>query len=348
MVGTENPVCVEVMRGDIVESFHRGRIAVVSVDSGLEYACGDIDVPIYPRSAIKAFQALSVLENGAVDNFAFSDSEIAIMAASHNGEEQHVATVAAMLAKMGLSVEDLECGSHWPMSDSATRMLAAAGKKPSPLHNNCSGKHAGMLAFCLAKGYDSKGYIHLQHPVQQHIMQVMGELCEFDLSTAAVARDGCSVPTWALPLRNVALGFAKLASGKHISASQNKAFRRLSAAVLANPFMVAGTNRYCSEVMQKCENVFLKVGAEGVYCAALIDFGLGVALKCDDGSSRAAEMMVSAVLSKFDVKNLDKVTDTDRSESLSLQTDSHGSKQIVLKNFNGYEVGRIRAVDLVG
>jgi L-asparaginase II len=290
-----NPVIAEVLRGGIVESRHRGAVAVVDATGHAVLERGDVSTPVFPRSAIKAFQCLPVIESGAADRFGFSDEEIALCCSSHNGEAEHVRVARAMLAKAGSSEAHYECGAHWPLNEAAHHALVRAQPEPGQVHNNCSGKHAGMLALSRQLGADPLGYVQRDHPVQRAIAAAMGRICECDLDAAPWGVDGCSVPTWAMPLANMALGFARLAAPDHAAG------RRIIAAVRAHPFMVAGTGRFDTEIMQAMPRLFCKVGAEGVYGAAIPHAGLGLALKVDDGQGRGAEVALAETLLKLDV-----------------------------------------------
>ena len=304
--GGVNPVTVEVTRGEIVESRHRGSAVIVDLKGAIQGQWGDIDAPVYPRSAIKGLQALPLIETGAADDFGFSDAELALACASHGGEDEHARTALAMLEKLGLGEGDLECASHWPMHEETTRLMASRGEMPDQTRNNCSGKHAGMLAVAKALGQPTRGYIKPTHAVQQRILGVFEAMCGLDMGGAPMAVDGCSVPTWGMPLQNLAYGFARFAAPEDLADTRAEACRRIARAVMENPFYVAGTGRYCTEVMQALPNVFLKTGAEGVYIAALPEYGLGVALKCDDGATRAAEVMMTALL-----RHIGAITDVD-------------------------------------
>lgn len=333
-----NPVVVNVTRGAIVESAHRGRIAVVDVTGAVKMRVGDITSPVYPRSAIKILQALPLVETGAADKAGFNDEELSLACSSHAGEVRHTETAARMLDKIGLSVDDLECGPHWPTHEDSARALAAAQQEPTALHNNCSGKHAGMLALALHLGVPTTGYINTTHPVQQRVLGGFEAMTGSDLSAAPLALDGCSAPTWALPLENIAFAFARIAdpesSAANLSGDRASALIRLRKAVTVHPFMVAGTDRYCTKVMQVLgERAFVKTGAEGVYCASLPEYGLGVCLKCDDGSTRGAEMMMTAVLNQIGV-----ITETDRQQLDAYMT-------VTLQNRRGLDVGCIEAAD---
>ena len=333
-----NPILVDVMRGDTIESTHSGAIAVLDVDGAVLLAHGDIDRPVFPRSAVKVLQALPLVASGAADELRLTDEELALACASHNGEHVHVRVAARMLEKVGLDVSALECGTHWPYLDEAARMLAAAGREPNALNNNCSGKHAGFLclACTLSAGADLRkyahGYVKPEHPVMRNVTAALQAVTGFDLARAPRGTDGCSIPTFAVPLRHLARAFARVGSGIGLSPEHAAAARRLRGAVAHAPFMVGGTRRFDTRVMQRLgERAFCKVGAEGVYCAALPERGLGVAIKIDDGNnSRAAEVVMAAMIEAF--VTLD---DADSGFMRSLS-------EVTLKNWNGIDVARLR------
>lgn len=295
-----NPVLVEVTRGAAVENRHRGAVAVVDAGGQTIHAWGDVSRPIYPRSSIKALQALALLESGAAEAFGVSDSELALVCASHNGEPRHVEIAGAWLARLGLGADDLACGPQpprGPKGGPGAAALAKAGGKPTRLHNNCSGKHAGMLCLARHLGAPTKGYERLDHPVQQLIRTILSEMTGVDHAAAPVGIDGCGLPTYAAPLAGIARGLARLAAPDGLPSARAAAARRLRKAVAAEPFLVAGTARCCTSVMDVAgAAAFVKVGAEGVYVAALPGLGLGLALKIDDGAVRAAEVALIALL----------------------------------------------------
>jgi L-asparaginase II len=295
-----NPVLVEVLRGDIVESVHRGAAVIVDGDGKAVREIGDIGMPVFPRSAVKAIQALPLVETGAADAYGFGDRELALACASHSGEARHVELAGAMLARAGLDETALECGAHWPSNHDATVALARAGESPNQLHNNCSGKHAGFLCVCCHQKIGHRGYVQFAHPFQQLVAETMEQVTGARHGLENSATDGCSIPTYAAPLKSLALGFARMASGNGLAPERAKAAKRLMSACMAQPFYVAGTGRVCTQLMEAAPGrIFAKVGAEGVYCAAIPERGFGIALKCEDGAARAAEVAVSAILAEF-------------------------------------------------
>jgi L-asparaginase II len=295
-----NPVLVEVTRGKAVESRHGGAAAVVDADGATVLALGDVERRVFPRSAVKGLQALPLVESGIAEQLRLTEAEIALACASHSGETAHVETAAAMLRKAGQDETCLECGTHWPLGEAATRELAARGGAPSALHNNCSGKHAGFV--CLACGAltDPKGYVRAEHPVQQAVRAALEDLTGAPHGEDVRATDGCSIPTYAVPLRALALGLARFGAGIGMSDARRRAARRIREAVAANPFMIAGTGRFDTNVTEALgARAFVKTGAEGVHCAALPELGLGLAVKADDGTRRAAEIMMAALIRRF-------------------------------------------------
>jgi len=334
-----NPILVETTRGGMRESAHRGAVAIVDADGALVASIGDVERPIFPRSAVKVLQALPLVASGAAGRLGLVDEELALACASHNGEPGHTAVAAAMLAKAGLDANALECGTHWPYREPVQRAMAAAGVAPTALHNNCSGKHAGFLCLAchLSGGIDlrryAKGYVSPDHPVMREVTSALHAATGFDLASAPRGTDGCSIPTFAIPLRHLALAFARLGTGTGLSADHAGAARRLRQAVARHPFMVAGTGRFDTVVMERLgERVFCKVGAEAVFCAALPERGFGVAIKIDDGNNaRAAEVAMAAVIEAF-VRLDDSAASFMRALS-----------DVTLRNWNGIEVGALRA-----
>ena len=295
-----DPVLVEVTRGARVESYHIGTAAVLDAAGGVLFAAGDIDAAVYPRSAVKALLALPLVESGAADRLGLTGAEIALACSSHSGEPVHVATAAAMLARAGRTAATLECGTHWPSSDVAARALAAAGEVAGPLHNNCSGKHSGFICLACDRGEDPAGYVRPDHPTMRAVTAALADLTGCACTEANRATDGCSIPTYAIPLRALALAFARFGSAQGLAADRAAATRRIRAAVAANPLLVAGTGRFDTKIMTALgAAVFSKGGAEGVYCAALPELGLGIAVKCDDGAGRAAQVATAALVQRF-------------------------------------------------
>lgn len=325
-----NPVLVEVFRGPVVESRHRGAIAVFDGDGRKVFAIGDIERAIFPRSAIKAIQALPLVESGAADAFGFESADLAMACASHSGEPEHVARAALMLNRAGLDATALECGVHWPFQQPVLIDLAKSGKQPTQLHNNCSGKHSGFLATCVHCGVETKDYVALGSGIQNMVRDAMEAVTGAVHDIDHCGTDGCSIPTYAIPLANMAHGFARMATGSGLGPIRAKAAQRLIHACMAEPFYVAGTKRACTELMQLAPGrIFVKTGAEGVYCGAVPELGFGFALKCDDGTTRAAETMVATLLTRL----------LHADGQLAAKLDSYANRQ--MKNWNGVPLGSV-------
>ncbi len=238
--------------------------------------------------------------------------------------------------KPGLDAAALRCGVHWPLSQPAAFALARSGT-PSALHNNCSGKHAGFLCLACALDADRGSYWQPEHPVQREVHAVLEDLTATTLPPDHRAIDGCSVPTWAIPLENLALAFAKFGTGTGLTPARAQAAARLRTACAQKPWYVAGTGRFCTEIMQLLgARAYVKTGAEGVFCAALPELGFGVAIKCDDGAGRAAEVITATLIARF--------LPLDDAERAAL---AHFA-QPILRNWNGIEVGALRVTEALG
>jgi L-asparaginase II len=299
-----NPVLVEATRGAMVESRHRGAFAAIDVEGRVIAQAGDFERPVYARSAIKPLQAIPLVESGAAEAFGLSDAEIALACASHRGEARHVETVTAWLTRIGCSVADLECGVHLPSNPKATAELLGAGGTAGAAHNNCSGKHSGFLTLARHLGLPTKGYIRLEHGVQQRALGVLESMTGLDLGAAPRGADGCGIPVIAVPLGNLALAMARLADPADQPEPRQAACARIRAAMTAEPFMISGTGQFCTRVISETNGrALVKTGAEGVFCAALPgalpEQGLGIALKIDDGAGRAAEVAMAGLLARF-------------------------------------------------
>ena len=282
---------IEATRGDLVESVHRVSVAVVSADGRLIASAGDPARVSFWRSAAKPFQALPLLDDGVADAVGLTPAELALACASHSSEPAHLAAIEGMLRRIGIQAADLACGPHPPLSVAVAARVAREGIALTPVWSNCSGKHAGMLALARHHGWPTAGYERPGHPVQQRILAEVSRWTGVPARTIPTATDGCAAVTFALPLSAMAAAWAGF------GASPNVGPARLRAAMTAHPDMVAGTGRLCTELMAALPGrVVAKVGAGGVYCAALLDLGLGVALKVSDGDSEASPLALLAVL----------------------------------------------------
>ncbi len=325
------PVVVEVTRGTMVESLHRVSIAVVDSDGKAVHALGAIDRPIYGRSAIKPLQALQVIETGAADAFELGADEITLCCASHKGEAMHTDRVAAWLGRLGLSVDDLECGPQIPYHDGSAHAMLARGETPGRAHNNCSGKHSGMLTSVMHMGETVKGYLSPDHPVQQRCVAIVEEMAGESFADTARGIDGCGIPVFGSSIRSLAYAMARLADPKGMSDTRKAACGRIIASCAEFPLLISGTGSFNSAVLAETgTRVLLKGGAEGVYTAAIPELGLGVCLKADDGAGRGAEAAMLWTLQQLGVVD----------EAMTARIEATASP--VVRNWAGTFVGTIR------
>lgn len=299
MTDEANPVLIELTRGKLVESIHRGAVAIVDAQGSSILNVGDTLRPVFPRSAIKSLQAIPLVASGAAKRFGLAQVHLALACGSHSGSPDHVRWASEMLAKAGLGEDALACGAHRPLDPKEADRMHAEGRMPSQPHNNCSGKHAGMLLTAVHLGEPIAGYLDSSHPVQQRIMTVLEKFSGHPIKPSVCGIDGCGVPNWAMPLQHLALAFARLVSGK-VEGPDGAAADDLVTACWAEPVAVAGKNRLDTKLFQRCPGeVVIKTGAEGVYCAAVKSLGVGIALKVDDGAKRASEMAIVEVLARL-------------------------------------------------
>jgi L-asparaginase II len=299
---TASPVVIEITRGPVVESRHEGIAAVVKPDGTVVASWGEIDTPILPRSANKPIQAMAFVESGAVERFGLGNEHIALSCASHNGEPRHVETVRAWLTKVGLGESDLECGTHAPRLQMSIEALVREGAVPTAAFNNCSGKHSGFLTTAVTYGEPTKGYIKYDHPVQRRLRAVMTDLCGADADSFQYGTDGCGIPSLATPLKRLAQAMASMAEPSRLSNKHAEAAARIRAAMNAEPFMMAGTGRFCTRINGALPGVVqIKTGAEGVFCGMLPTLGYGIAIKMWDGAGRAAEVAMATLLGHLGV-----------------------------------------------
>ena len=292
-------ILAKAIRGDTVESIHRGHLIVVSGEGETLFALGNPETVTFWRSSAKSFQAVPFLKNGVAEAFGFSEKEIALACGSHSGEEIHVRTVAQMLDKINLSEADLRCGVHLPFDEKRAEEMIRSGEQPNQLHNNCSGKHAAMLALAKHTGADLQTYDSLENPVQQAILDCIAEFSDVPRDEIKIGIDGCAAPNFALPLRAMALSFARLVlPPKSFDDGTREACRRIVSAIVSHPEMIGGSGRLDTLIMQAAHGkIVSKIGAEGVYSAGILPSprykkGLGIAFKIEDGDDKRARAVV--------------------------------------------------------
>ena len=288
-----SPLIVEATRGDRIESRHEVDAVVVDSLGRLVGSWGEPHRAVLPRSALKPIQALPLVDTGASDAFGLTDTELALACASHQGERRHEEVVTAWLSRLPGGTNSLACGAHPPLSEEAGQALAASGRPPTAVHNNCSGKHAGFLTVIAHLGFEVDGYLDSEHPLHvDHVTPAIERTCGVDLGAGRPAIDGCGIPVWSVALDRLANGWANLGE----STAGSSAHRLLSA-MRAEPFMVAGTGRACTRLIGTATGgTVAKAGAEGVFCAVVPDEHIGLALKARDGGARAAEAAATWLL----------------------------------------------------
>lgn len=296
-IGSNSEILVEVRRGNTIESVHSGHLAIVDADGEMISSLGEPETVTFMRSAAKPFQAVSFIESGAAERFDLTEREIAIACGSHNGEPAHTEAAASILRKINLTEADLRCGAHDPFNQKLAREMIARGENPTQLHNNCSGKHAAMLAFAKSINADCATYEAAENPIQQRIFETIKTFSGLPESEIGVGIDGCSVPNFAVPLKTMAQMYARLVlPPKSFDLELREACRRVVAAMMSFPEMIGGslTERLDTEIMRAARGqIVSKIGAEGVYCAGVLPSprfkrGLGIALKIYDGEDRRA------------------------------------------------------------
>jgi L-asparaginase II len=290
-----NPVLVELTRGSMVESVHRGSIAILDADGRMRLSLGDVESPVYSRSSLKPMQAIPLVESGAAQAFGLSDEEVALACASHSGEPMHTERVSTWLERLGLSESDLACGAHASRYEPVAEAMVRRGEKPTRVFNNCSGKHTGFLTVARHWDIATNGYEQVSHPVQQAVAAALRELSDAKELTYGI--DGCAAPNFATSLTQFARAAARMASPIRLSAKRAAASRRLLSAMIAHPELVSGTGRACAILMRAATGrAAVKAGAEGFFAGWIPTSGLGIAIKIDDGAGRAAETTIAAVL----------------------------------------------------
>ena len=309
-------ILANVIRGETVESVHRGHLIVIDGEGNTVASMGDPSTVTFFRSASKAFQAIPCITSGAADAFGFTEDKIAMACASHSGERMHVELATRMLEKIGLSESDLHCGVHLPFSDSAAKQMLRSGEEPTQLHNNCSGKHAAMLAFAKHIGADIETYETAENRIQKRILRCISDFTEIPENEIAIGIDGCCVPNFAVPISAMAKSFINLISPAKLHESIQSATNRVVAAMIKYPELIGGSERLDTRLMQAAPGkIISKVGAEGVWlCGALPcerwPTGLGIALKIADGDDHRARPAVAVKI----LRQLEILSDSDLPE----------------------------------
>ena len=326
-----NPIIAKSIRGGIVGNVYRGIYAVIREGKVVRKG-GDIDRPFFMRSSEKTIQAAVVVESGAADAFGLSDEEIAVVAGSHGGEDFHVAAVRSILKKGGLDESHLQCGVHPPTHEQTREALARAGKPFTAVHNNCSGKHVGMLLASKHLGVSLANYLNPEHPLQQRIFDRISLLSEYDAKRIRVGVDGCGVPTYAIPVRNMAVLYANLSTPDRFPKKLADACRRVIACAHGHPLMIGGHDRFCTDIIEETgAKLVAKGGAEGIFNIGVVGTHTGIAVKIECGLNQMYEGFLVNLL-----KGLDVITGAETNRL------ARYVRQPVL-NYRGEEVGYIEA-----
>jgi L-asparaginase II len=330
----QNPVLVEIWRGEAVESQHRGAWVLCDSSGTAIDGVGSWRVPVFTRSSVKSLQALPLLETGAAERFAYTDAEVALALSSHNGEPCHTEPVAALLDRLGLSVEDLQCGAQVPGDPDTRNRLRAGGKQPSALHNNCSCKHAGFLALALHLDVPVADYLRPDSAGQRQIQQAVAEVCGVAEHDMYVAVDGCSAPTFRMPLSSLATAFARVTNPSGLPQQRRAACERMTRAVADHPHLIAGHHqRICTDIARVTHGrLFPKIGGESVYAIGVRGADRALAIKIDDGGPRGLHALIVDLLRRFGFATGEECAALERWEEKRL------------KNWAGLEVGHTRVV----
>ena len=325
---------VVVTRGALVESEHCVCYAIADTQGRIIESRGDIDRLVYLRSSAKPLIATAVVASGAADRFSFSPEDIALVAASHSGEPKHVETALRMLRACGLDESALLCGAHAPVHEASAEALSASGQRPRAVHNNCSGKHAGILALAVHRGADTSSYLEPHNPAQQEVLRISAELLDLPESQLGIGVDGCGIPVIAAPLRAVAIFFARLSDPERFFPRLAQALRRVTRAMVEQPYMVAGTGRFDTEIMRVADGELLaKGGAEGYHASAALTRGLGMTAKVADGNYRA---IAPVVIDRWRAQGVLDASDVQALNAFAAP---------VLRNHAGRIVGEIHVLD---
>lgn len=293
---------VELIREDTVESVHRGSIVVVDSNKNVLYGLGDVERTAFFHSSAKPLQILTALEWGIAEKYNLDLKEIAIMSSSHIGEKEHIDTLKGIMEKVGVTEDALLCGTHEPYSKDAARELILAGLSPSTLHCNCSGKHLGLIAASKTRGLSIEEYHKAEHGIQEEIRKVISDFSGVRGEDIVIAVDGCGIPVYGIPLKNIALAFANLCNMEFLDGKYSKSQNYIISALTMYPEMVAGKGRFDTEAMKLFgDRLIMKTGAEAVCCAGILGKSVGIAIKIDDGALRAVSPAMMEVLLQMDI-----------------------------------------------
>lgn len=331
-----NPVLVTHSRGGITESFHRGVICVVNEHGNIIASLGDVKQICFPRSALKYFQHIPLITSGAFEHFGFTLKDLALMCGSHNGEDMHVEGANHILSKIGLNVSNLGCGSQAPTHKSDYVKIIRNGQEPTAIHNNCSGKHGGFLAYCVFNGLSTSDYLNLDHPLHQEIRKTSAMMHEMEPEELIPGIDGCSAPIFGMPVYNQAIAYKNLMAPEKFGTAIAKACHMITEAIATYPELIAGTKRYCTDLISVTSGkVIGKTGADGVYSIGIPSKKWGVCIKIDDGKMGPQYNVAQSLL-----------------ETLNLVSEEEASKlqgylESEIRNWAGLTTGKTQVTPIV-
>ncbi|MEK2645958.1 asparaginase [Bdellovibrio sp. BCCA] len=295
-MASKQPLVVEVLRGPVVESLHQVMAVVVNEIGSITQYWGHPQFLTMPRSAIKMLQALPLIESGAADKFELEDKHIALACSSHRGEKDHITALTQWMDKVGIKESSYVCAPHLPYNEESALEMTRKGQKPTVLCNNCAGKHSALITTCLHLGEDPTGYEKYEHNAQKRLRKVLTETMRYDHSKTAYGIDGCGIPTYAVPLQNMAVGMSVLINSKE-SPARKAASERILRAVRSFPFYISGSDNFATAVIEKTHGrAIIKGGAEGVFCGVLPEKRVAFAIKASDGAGRAAQVATASLL----------------------------------------------------
>ena len=326
---TKEPLRIHVNRNGFKESFHDVDIAVCDAKGTVIIGMGDVETIVFPRSAIKPLQAIALIEHLSTVNRIeeFTQAEIALLCASHNGETIHTKAITELLRRFNISIEELICGAHWSTNEDTMISQIRSMERPHQVHNNCSGKHAGMLILSKLLSGKTSGYAGITNVAQQKILGVLESMTGLDLMSYATGVDGCGAPVFSAPLGNWARAFAIFSGSEQLSEMRYYACQKIRKSIAAEPTYIAGYNRACTAINAAYkEAITVKTGAEGVYSASFHEWGLGTMVKARDGSKRASEVAIGAII---------------RALGYPVYASTNNFFSPKLKNWAGIEVGDI-------
>ncbi len=290
-------ILVNTYRGNLVDLFCTGSVAVVDFNGKLMYSAGEPEQVAYMRSSAKLMQAMVPMALGVWDAYGFTDMEIAQICASHSGEEIHVNTVRSILKKAGLDESYLQCGAHYPYKNDITEKMKKNGEEPLQIHNNCSGKHSGMLAAVKYMNEDLDTYCQTEHPHQKRIVKMISEICNYPEDKIIIGLDGCGVPVHAMPLKDFAYGMARMSRPETLGEKLAPSAEKIMKSCLANPVNMSGSDRIDYKIMSKYPGkIVAKVGSNGYFTAAIPEMGIGIAVKVDDGKNQSDTIVLLETL----------------------------------------------------